>query len=155
MTYLYFFITLLFCIHLWLILQIYHGNIGYISTYPSNFLFDNENANLLSLWLSRLLSNLCSSSIFNKESGLLFCKMKRNTKTTINALKVSPSRGSSLSVAINPQRSDVKDLEDYLAETPLHLQMFGKGALSSGDLERLQTFPACLALNFPSWTKAP
>lgn len=82
-------------------------------TYPSNFLFDNEKANLLSLWLSRLLSNLCSSSIFNNESGLLFWKMKH--QTTISALKLFPSHTfhrSSLSASICQPRllwSDVKD----------------------------------------------
>lgn len=46
-------------------------------TYPSNFLLEKENVNLLSLFPDKgVFSDLCSSSIFKSESGLLFWKAK-------------------------------------------------------------------------------
>ena len=42
-------------------------------TYPRSFLLEKENENLLSLFPDRGdFSNFCSSSIFSRESGLLF-----------------------------------------------------------------------------------
>lgn len=42
-------------------------------TYPSSFLLEKEKENLVSLFPDRGdFSNFCSSSIFSRESGLLF-----------------------------------------------------------------------------------
>lgn len=50
-------------------------------TYPSNFLLAKENVNLLSLFPDKgVFSDLCSSSIFSSESGLLFWKAERPKK---------------------------------------------------------------------------
>ena len=44
-------------------------------TYPSSFLLEKEKENLVSLFPDRGdFSSFCSSSIFSRESGLLFCK---------------------------------------------------------------------------------
>lgn len=46
-------------------------------THPSNFLLEKEKVNLLSLFPDKgVFSDLCSSSIFRSESGLLFWKAK-------------------------------------------------------------------------------
>lgn len=53
----------------------------HIFTYPSNFLLEKENMNLLSLFPDKgVFSDLCSSSIFRSESGLLFWKAKDQNK---------------------------------------------------------------------------
>lgn len=49
-------------------------------TYPSIFLWDIVKLNLSLLLDSGVLSNLHSSSIFSRESGLLFCKVKKGNR---------------------------------------------------------------------------
>lgn len=49
-------------------------------TYPSILLWDIVKLNLSLLLDSGVLSNLHSSSIFSRESGLLFCKVKKGNR---------------------------------------------------------------------------
>lgn len=133
-------------------------------TYPSIFLWDIVKLNLSLLLDSGVLSNLHSSSIFSRESGLLFCKREEGDQvraeqkvseiTAMSDLRmISCGSLSSASFLCDKKRFrwlEVDEKRSECGDEPQKTGVKSCGWLLLSTLEHL--FAHCLVIDLPAET---